>query len=165
MSFYVSSVSDHSASLPLFGASGSGLDTSQLGCTSSTKTLHSRMGKRINRYLSKSSRDPQLRSKLESTRQSHDVFRINLRFQPSQPWQIFPIDIDERCPGIHVVSVQSRCVIGEQPLLPCDNCEAIRRFFGSCNEYIVVESVLPIEVYNEWVGGLAQSPNRWGRPR
>ena len=52
----------------------------------------------------------------ESTRQTHDVVGVNLGFERSQLWQIVPVDINERCIDVHVISVQRRGVIGEQSL-------------------------------------------------
>ena len=55
-------------------------------------------------------------AEFESTRQTHNVIRVNLSFERSQFWQIVSVDVDERCIGVHVISVQRRWVIGEQSL-------------------------------------------------
>jgi len=92
---------------------------------------------------------PIKRSEFESTRQTHDVLRVDLGSESSEFWQVVPVDVDERCVGVHVISVQHRRAIGEQSLRLGDNGEAFRRFFNSRNENVVVERVLPTEVDEE----------------
>ena len=55
-------------------------------------------------------------SKSESACQAHDVLGVDLGFERSQLWQIFPVNIDERRVGIRVVPVQRRRVVGERSL-------------------------------------------------
>jgi len=81
--------------------------------------------------------------------------RVNLVLKCSQPWQILPIYIDEGSIGVHVVPIQRRGVIDEQPLRPCNSSKPFDRLLYSCNEFIIVESVFPTEPNEEWVGSLA----------
>lgn len=104
------------------------------------------------------------KSEFEPTRQTHDVFRIDLVLEFPQSWQIVPVDLDQRCFGVHVISVQHRGVVGEQSFPLGSDCKASRRFFDSRSENLVVNGVLPTEVNKEWAGSLAWSASRWVRP-
>ena len=74
----------------------------------------------------------------------------------SQAWQIFPIYIDERGFGVHIVPIQRRGVIDEQPLRPCNSNKAFNGFLYSGNELIVVDRVFPTEPNEKWVWSLAR---------
>ena len=55
-------------------------------------------------------------SEFESTRQTHDVARFDLVFECSQFRQVVSVDVNKRCIGVHIISIQSLRVIGEQSL-------------------------------------------------
>ena len=95
-------------------------------------------------------------SKLESACQTHDIVGVDPGFEYLQPWQIVPIDIDERRFGVHVVPVQCQRVVREYSLCLGNGREAVRRLFRSCNELAVVERVIPTEVYEKRIGSLAR---------
>ena len=101
-------------------------------------------------------------SKPESACQTHDVVGVDLGFDCLQPWQIVPIDVDERRFGVHIVPVQCQRVVGQYSLCLGNSREAVRRFFRSCNELVVVERVIPTEVDGKRIGSIAWLASGWG---
>jgi len=79
----------------------------------------------------------------------------------SQLWQILPIYIDQRSFGVHVVPVQRRGIVDEQPLCLCNNNKPVDRFFCRRNKLIVIERVFPGEPDEEWVRSLAWLASSW----
>jgi len=80
-----------------------------------------------------------------------------------QAGQIFPIYIDKRSFGVHIVPVQRRRVIDEQSLRLGNNSKTVNRFLYCCNELIVAERVFPTEPNEEWAGSLAWLTSSRGR--
>ena len=102
-------------------------------------------------------------SEFESACQAHNVFGVDLGFKCSQPWQIIPIDIHRRRFGIRVVCVHRRRVIQKQSLRLGNDGKAVDRFRYSCNELVVVASVVPTEVNEHWIRSLAWLASGRGR--
>ena len=117
------------------------------------------MGKGVCKHPSRSSS-----LKFESTRQAHDVLRIDIGFERSQLWQIVSIDVDKRCVAVHVISVQRRRVVGEQSLRLRNGRKAFYRFFDGRNELIVIESVGPTKVNEEQIWSVAWLASSWVWP-
>ena len=71
--------------------------------------------------------------------------------------------IFERSFDVHIVPVQRRGIVDEQSLCLGNNSKTVNRFLYWCNEFIVIERVLPSEVNKKWIGSLAWLASSRGR--
>ena len=129
-----------------------------LGRTTGTIT-NRRIGKGVCKHPSRSSS-----LQFESTRQAHDVLRVDLGFECSQLRQIVSVDVDERRVGARVVSVRRRRVIRERSLRLRNCGKAFYRFFDGRNELMVVECVVPTKVNDDWIRSVVRLASSWVWP-
>ena len=88
-------------------------------------------------------------SEFESTRQSHNVIRVDFSLKCSQARQVFPIDIREGRLGVCVISVQRRRVLIERAFCVGDSGKSAGRLAHSSDELVIVTAFHPTELDKE----------------